>query len=193
MKIFYLRVSTEDQNLARQQKLARENGAEKIFEEKLSGKNTDRLEFKKMMEFCREGDEVHVESISRLARSTKDLLNIVDTLSNKGVEFISYKENIDTKTPQGRFVLTIFAALAELEREQTLQRQREGIEIAKMEGKYKGRTRIKVDMTKFEGFYNYWKEGNISSQEFMKEFKLKPNTFYRRIKEFEKERGLVHG
>ena len=131
MKIFYLRVSTDGQNLDRQRELAKSEKAEKIFEEKISGKDTNRPELQKMLDFCREGDVVCVESISRLARSTRDLLNIIDKLNKKEVGFISYKENIDTTTPQGRFILTIFGALAELEREQTLQRQREGIEIAK--------------------------------------------------------------
>ena len=86
-----------------------------------------------------------VESISRIARNTRDLLSIVSELTEKGVEFVSLKENIDTTTPQGRFMLTVFGALAELERENILERQREGIEIAKSEGKYKGRKPIDYD------------------------------------------------
>ena len=77
-----------------------------------------------------------MESISRLGRSTKDLLNIIDTLTDKSVTLISHKENIDTDTPTGKFMLTVFAALSQLEREQLKQRQREGIEIAKAQGKY---------------------------------------------------------
>ena len=90
-----------------------------------------------MLEYVREGDTLYIESISRLGRSTRDLLNIIDVLQRKQVTLVSSKENIDTNTPQGRFVLSIFAALSELEREQTLQRQREGIAIAKSQGKYK--------------------------------------------------------
>ena len=83
--------------------------------------------------------EVLVESISRFARNTKDLLELVEQLTAKGVEFVSQKESIDTSTPTGKFMLTIFGAVAELEREYILQRQREGIAIAKEQGKYTGR------------------------------------------------------
>ena len=191
MKIFYLRVSTEDQNLARQEKLAKENGAEKIFKEKTSGKNQDRQELKKMLDFCREGDVIFVESISRMARNTRDLLNIVDKLEEKKVGFVSLKESIDTTTAQGRFILTIFGALAELEREQTLQRQKEGIAIAKKNGKYKGRQPIVVDEKIFKKSYRDWKNKQITARIFMNRLGLKPNTFYRRIKLFE-ERGLIN-
>ena len=91
------------------------------------------------MQFVRRGDVVIVESISRFARNTKDLLNLIEDLSVKDVTFISKKEAIDTTTPSCKFMLTIFGAVAELEREYILQRQREGIEIAKKQGKYKGR------------------------------------------------------
>lgn len=192
MKIFYARVSTEDQNLARQLAMAKEQKAEKIFQEKLTGKNKDREELKKMMDYAREGDIVVVESISRMARNTRDLLSLVDKLQEKGVEFISLKESIDTTTPQGRFILTIFAALAELEREQTLQRQREGIAIAKKEGKYKGRQPIQIDESKFKKSYKDWKSGTITARIFMNRIGLKPNTFYRRIKEFERG-GVING
>lgn len=144
-----------------------------------------------MLEFCREGDIIYVESISRIARNTLDLLNIVKKLEDKKVDFISLKENIDTTTPQGRFVLTIFGALAELEREQTLQRQREGIALAKAEGKYKGRQPIKINWSEFENLYRYWKEGKITAVTAMSQLGLKPNTFYRRVKKFEKERGIA--
>ena len=90
----------------------------------MSGKNANRPELKAMLEYVRDGDTLYIESISRLGRSTRDLLNIIDVLQRKGVTLVSSKENIDTNTPQGRFVLSIFAALSELEREQTLQRQR---------------------------------------------------------------------
>ena len=117
MRVFYVRCSTIEQNEARQLKTAEEQNAEKVFVDKASGKNTDRAAFKEMMAFVRAGDTVVVESISRIARNTRDLLSIVSELTEKGVEFVSLKENIDTTTPQGRFMLTVFGALAELERE----------------------------------------------------------------------------
>ena len=190
-KIGYVRVSTEDQETARQLKLMDDYKVDKIFEEKASGKNTSRVEFKKMMDYVREGDILYVESISRLSRSVRDLLKIVDELTEKGVHFVSAKESIDTSTPQGRFVLTIFAALSELEREQLLQRQREGIEIAKAQGKYKGRKRIEIDEELFKIFYKKWKAGEITAVQFQRKLGLIPNTFYRRIKRYENE-GVIN-
>ena len=131
----------------------------------------------------RQGDTVIVESISRIARNTRDLLSIISELTEKGVEFVSLKENIDTTTPHGRFMLTVFGALAELERESILERQREGIEIAKAEGKYKGRKPVPVDETKFRAVCARWRAGEITATAAMKEVGLKQNTFYRRVKE----------
>ena len=124
MKIGYVRVSTREQNIARQEVLMQELGVEEIFIDRMSGKNTDRPELKRMMEYVRQGDTVIVESISRFARNTKDLLNLIEQLNQKHVEFISKKETIDTSTPTGKFMLTVFGAVAELEREDILQRQR---------------------------------------------------------------------
>ena len=183
MRVFYVRCSTIEQNEARQLKMAEEQNAEKVFVDKASGKNTDRAAFKEMMAFVRAGDTVVVESISRIARNTRDLLSIVSELTEKGVEFVSLKENIDTTTPQGRFMLTVFGALAELERENILERQREGIEIAKSEGKYKGRKPIDYNEAQMKALCKKWREGEITATAAMKELGLKPNTFYRRVKE----------
>ena len=128
MKIMYVRVSTSEQNEARQVELGKKMGVEKYYIDKASGKNLERSEFKKMMSFIREGDELIIESFSRIARNTKDLLSIVEELKEKKVSFISLKENIDTGSTSGRFMLTVFGALSELERETILERQREGIE-----------------------------------------------------------------
>ena len=126
-KIGYIRVSTEHQETARQQEIMCSYQVDRIFSEKLSGANTDRPQLRAMLDYVREGDTLYIESISRLGRSTKDLLNIIDTLTDKGVTLISHKEKIDTDTPAGKFMLTVFAALSQLEREQLKQRQREGI------------------------------------------------------------------
>lgn len=187
MKVGYVRVSTTEQNTARQEKIMTDLDVEKIFIDKLSGKNTQRPELKRMLEFVRAGDTVVVESYSRLARSTKDLFNLIDALSEKGVNFISQKENIDTSTPQGRLMLTIFAGLAQFERECTLERQREGIAIAKAEGKYRGRKPIQVDEEKFKDVYDRWKAGKIKAVEAMKELELSKPTFYRKVKLLERE------
>ena len=108
MKVGYVRCSTEEQNEARQLVMMEDQKVERIFTDKKSGKDTDREAFKKMMAFVRAGDTVIVESISRIARNTKDLLSIVAELTEKGVDFVSLKENIDTTTPQCRFILTVF-------------------------------------------------------------------------------------
>lgn len=184
-KIGYIRVSTEHQETARQEAIMEQYRVERVFAEKISGKNANRPELKAMLDYIREGDTLYIESISRLGRSTRDLLNIIDVLQSKGVTLVSSKENIDTNTPQGRFVLSIFAALSELEREQTLQRQREGIAIAKSLGKYKGRQPIAIDWDKFGQMYELWKSEEITAVEFQKRMGLRANTFYRRLREYE--------
>ena len=158
-----------------------ELGVEKVFIDRISGKNTDRPELKKMMSFVRQGDSVVVESISRFARNTKDLLELVEQLTGKGVEFISKKEAIDTTTPTGKFMLTIFGAVAELEREYILQRQAEGIAIAKEQGVYEGRKPIA--RPEFASVVSLWRRGDITATEAMKRLDLKPSTFYRKVKE----------
>lgn len=183
MRVGYIRCSTLEQNEARQVKMMEEQNTERVFIDKASGKNTDRTAFKEMMSFVRSGDTVICESISRIARNTRDLLSILSELTEKGVEFISLKEQIDTTTPQGRFMITVFGALAELERENILERQREGIEIAKAEGKYKGRKPIEVE--NFPNIYNQWKSGAITARQSMRILNLKPNTFYRRVRDYE--------
>lgn len=183
MKVFYARCSTVEQNEGRQIQNAQEIGAEKVFLDKASGKNIDRPEFQRMLAYVREGDTVYCSDFSRIARNTRDLLFIVENLQSKGVEFISLKEAVDTRTPQGRFMLTVFAAMAELERETILQRQREGIELAKAQGKYKGRKRLEVDTEHFRAVCKRWKAGEITAVKAQELTQLKPNTFYRRVKE----------
>lgn len=183
MRVGYVRCSTIEQNEARQLKMMEEQKVEKLFTDKASGKNTDRAAFKEMMSFVRTGDIVVVESISRIARNTRDLLSIISELTEKSVEFVSLKESIDTTTPQGRFMLTVFGALAELERENILERQREGIEIAKSEGKYKGRKPVDYNESQMRTLCKKWRGGEITATAAMNELGLKPNTFYRRVKE----------
>lgn len=182
MKIGYVRVSTEEQNEARQIKALQELGVEKIYMDKQSGKNADRAQLQEMLSFCREGDTIITESISRIARSVVDLLNITAQMQAKKVDFVSLKESIDTSTPQGRFMLTVFGAMAELERENILQRQREGIDIAKAEGKYKGRKPIEIDEKEFRDICHRWRDGYLTGVEAAKKAGLTKCTFYRRVK-----------
>lgn len=180
MKIGYIRISSEDQNSARQEVIMKELNVDNIFIDRMSGKNTDRPELQRMMNFVREGDTVIVESISRFARNTRDLLDLVEKLTAKNVEFVSKKEAIDTTTPTGKFMLTVFGAVAELEREYILQRQREGIAVAKSNGVYKGRKPI--THPDFPYVVSLWKDGKISAVEAMKRLDMKPSTFYRKVR-----------
>lgn len=182
--ILYVRVSTEEQETARQEELAERYKIDKIFLDKQSGKNRERPQFKAMMAYVREDDTVYVESISRLSRSIRDLLKTVDELNEKKVKFVSVKENIDTSTPQGRFMLNIFGALAELEREQMLQRQAEGIKIAKANGVYKGRQPLKINKLKFENVCEEWRQGKITAVQAQRKLSVTASTFYRRVKEW---------
>ena len=183
MKIGYVRVSTAEQNTARQEVIMEALEVDSVYIDRVSGKDARRPELQKMLSYLRPGDTVVVESISRFARNTKDLLELMETLEAKGAAFISQKEAIDTTTPSGKFMLTVFGAMAELERDYIRLRQKEGIAIAKKEGKYKGRKPISVDNEKFQEVCNQWQSGQITAKTAMNELNLKPNTFYRRVKE----------
>ena len=184
MIIGYVRVSTEEQNTARQEIMLRELGVDELFVDRASGKNADRPELNRMMNFVRRGDTVIVESISRFARNTRDLLDLVERLTEKQVEFVSRKEAIDTTTPTGKFMLTVFAAVAELEREYILQRQREGIAIAKQQGKYRGRP--PKAYPDFERIAARWQKGEITAVQAMKQLGMSKTRFYERVKRLKK-------
>ena len=181
MNVAYVRVSTAEQNEARQVEALRSHNIDKWFTEKISGTNTHRPQLQAMLDFVREGDTVYIHDFSRLARSTKDLLELVEQLTTKGVEFVSRKEAIDTTTPTGKFMLTVFGAVAELEREYILQRQREGIAIAKEQGKYKGRKPINAP--EFEQVTAKWKSGAITAAEAMRTLHMTKTTFYRKVRQ----------
>ena len=191
MKVGYIRVSTEEQNTIRQEILMKDLGVERVYMDKASGKSrTGRPQLEAMMEFVREGDVVIVESISRFARSTRDLLTLVEQLTEKGVGFVSQKESIDTNTPQGKFMLTVFGAMAELEREQTLQRQREGIAAAKAAGKYKGRKPIKIEDSLVKSVHDKWYKREITTSHAVKLLNVSSRTFYRRMWDYEDSAGI---
>lgn len=182
MKIGYIRISTTHQETARQETIMEELGVEKVYIDKLSGKDTNRPQLKEMLEFVRSGDQVYTESYSRISRSLKDLLEIVEQLKNKEVDFISKKEQFDTTTPSGKLMLGVFASLAEYEREILLQRQKEGLEECKRRNIKLGRKPIEVDDGKFSEAIKEWRAGVITAVQAMKRLELKPNTFYRRVK-----------
>ena len=184
-KIAYIRVSSEKQNTARQRKALKEAGCEIFYEEKISGKNTDRPELQRMLTEIHPGDIVIVHEISRLSRSVKDLISIVEQIKERGASLKSLKESwLDTSdnNPMNEFLLNIFGSLAQLERGLTLQRQREGIEIAKKEGKFKGR-KIEVAVggkksEKATQAIEWHKEGK-SVRHICKTLSIGTGTFYR--------------
>jgi DNA invertase Pin-like site-specific DNA recombinase len=180
MLVGYVRVSTEEQNTQRQTELLESLGCTKIFIDTASGKDRRRVELERLMDFVREGDIVVVESISRFARNARDFLNLTCRLEEKSVDFISQKESIDTSTPTGKFMMTVFAAVAELEREYTLGRQREGIEIAKRLGKYKGRKPL--SFPDFDKYYRMVQHGEMKVSEAQRRLGITPTTWYRRVR-----------
>lgn len=177
-RIKYIRVSTQEQNTARQE--TDKAQFDRVYIEKASGKNAERPELKAMLDYVREGDVVEVESYSRIARNTQDLLSIVGKLAEKGVGFVSQKEKIDTSTPSGRLMLTIFAGLAQFERECLLERQAEGIAIAKQEGRM-GRPEIQP-CDNFAAIVKDWQNGKMTAVEAMKQAGMTKATFYRKVK-----------
>ena len=182
MRVAYVRVSSADQNEARQVEALKQYNIEKWFTEKVSGKNMDREQLNLLLEFVREGDTIYVMDFSRLARITKDLLNIIEILKGKNVHLVSMKENLDTDTPTGKLMLTMIAAINEFERENILERQREGIEIAKANGKYKGRK--KVAIRDFGQHYDRYMRREISKAALAKELHISRPTLDRLIEEY---------
>ena len=182
MVVGYVRVSTVEQNEGRQLVTMNKYNAEKVFIEKVSGKDTKRPQLQAMINFVREGDTIVIHDFSRLARSTKDLLELVELFNSKGVKLISNKENIDSSTPTGRLMLTMVGAINEFERANLLERQREGIALAKKEGKYKGRKEVKVN--NFGYHYNRYLTRQVNKSQLAKELNISRPTLDKLINEF---------
>lgn len=181
-KAAYVRVSTAEQNEARQREALAVRGIDKWFIEKASGKNTDRPEFQKMLDWVREGDTIYIHDLSRIARSTKDLLDLLDVLREKGVALVSDKESIDTSTATGKLLVTMVAAINEFERANLLERQREGIAIAKREGKYKGRKAVTVpDLPRY---YERWQRREVSKAALARELGISRPTLDRLFSDY---------
>lgn len=186
MNIAYIRVSIVEQNEQRQIEAMKPFTIEKWFIEKISAKDTNRPKLQELLEFAREGDTIHVHDFSRLARSTKDLLDIVEQLTQKNIYLVSNKENIDTSTPTGKLMLTMIGAINEFERYNLLERQREGIAIAKRNGKYTGGKRKNVP--NFENGYQRYLRREISKVALAKELRISRPTLDKLIKEYKEER-----
>ena len=187
MNLAYIRVSTAEQNEARQLEAMKKYSIDKYFTEKVSAKDTNRPKLQELLDFVREGDTIHIHDFSRLARSTKDLLDIVETLNNKGVHLISNKENIDTSTPTGKLMLTMIGAIAEFERQNLLDRQREGIAIAKREGKYKKCGLKRKNVERFDEAYSRYITRQITKTALAKELHISRPTLDKLIKEHERK------
>lgn len=187
MNIAYIRVSTEEQNEARQREALEQHNIDKFFIEKASGKNTKRPELQKMLDWAREGDTIFIHDLSRIARSTKDLLELLDTLDAKKVALVSDKENIDTTTATGKLIVTVIGAINEFERANLLERQREGIAIAKREGKYKGRKNIVI--TDIGQYYERYMNREVSKAELARELGVSRPTLDRLFSNFKQSNG----
>ena len=183
-------MSSVTQNEARQIEALEKYDIEKWFIEKVSGKDTNRPRLQEMLNYVREGDSVYVEDFSRMARSTKDLLDIVELLEKKSVQLISLKENLDTSTPTGKLMLTVVAAIHQFERENILERQREGIEIAKREGRYRGGQPKKINEEKFLDLYEAYMCREINKTQMAKKLRISRPTLDKLIRE-KKEQGLI--
>jgi DNA invertase Pin-like site-specific DNA recombinase len=180
-RIGYKRVSTIDQNSGRQLDGV---AVGKVFEDKASGKNTARPQLQAALEFCREGDTLVIHSMDRLARNLTDLKTLVKSLTDRGiaVEFIhEHLTFTGEDSPMSNLLLSMLGAVAEFERALILERQREGIALAKSEGKYKGRkqTLSKVQVT---ALCTKAASGEVSKTALAKEFGISRETVYQYIK-----------
>ena len=190
MRLAYVRVSTAEQNEQRQIEAMKRYDIEKYYIEKVSGKDTNRPKLQELLDFAREGDTIHIHDFSRLARSTKDLLDIVEQLDRKGIHLVSNKENIDSSTPTGRLMLTMIGAINEFERTNLLERQREGIAIAKRDGKYKGSKAITV--ADFPEHYQRYMTRQITKSALARQLGISRPTLNRIIAEHESTSGIIH-
>lgn len=186
--IAYVRVSTVEQNEARQREALKTFNIDKWFVEKASGKDAKRPVLQEMLEYIREDDTVYVEEFSRLGRSTADLLATVQRIEDSGAKFVSLKENFDTKTPAGKLQMTMMAAIAEFERAMILERQREGIAIAKREGKYKGRKAVFVP--NIGEYYQKYMTRQGTKTSIATELGISRTTLDKLFKEYENDKRL---
>jgi len=181
MIIGYGRVSTVEQNLDRQIDALKDAGADKLFTEKITGKKKERPELMKLIEQLREGDIVVISELTRLSRSTKDLFAIVDQIKSKGADIRSLKETwLDTTTPQGALMMTIFAGLSQFEADLTAQRTREGLAAARARGRLGGRPKtISEKITRALKMY----DSSFSVEEVCKSCDISKSTLYNYINE----------
>ena len=177
----YARVSTEQQNLDRQLDMLTQYGVDYIFNEKMTGTKRNRLELNKLLDRLMAGDTIVVESLSRLGRSTKDLIELVDLFEKKQVHLVSLKEQIDTSTPAGKLLFTLMSAIAQFERDVIAERTREGLNAARARGRVGGRPR--TNQQKVRQAVKLYQTGQYSVREIEELTGVKKSTLYRRLDE----------
>ena len=182
MIIGYARVSTQEQSLNRQIDALKANGAEKIFEEKITGTKANRPQLERMLDTLRRGDKLIVCDFSRLSRSTKDLIELVERLNKMGVELISIKENLDTTTATGKMMLTMISALVQFERDILAERTAEGLKASRARGRVGGRPKAANEATKKKALALY-DANNLSNKEIAEFAGVSTATLSRWIKE----------
>lgn len=183
MKVAYVRVSTDEQHEQRQVAALEKYGIEKWYIEKVSGKNAKREQLQTMLDFVREGDVIYIHDLSRLARSLKDLLDILQVLNDKSVTLVSNKENLDTSTATGRLMVNMIAAINQFELENLHERQREGIEEAKKRGVYKGRKKKTIPKDVWEANYQKYMSRELNKSQFAREIGVSRPTLDKLLKE----------
>ena len=176
----YARVSTEQQNLDRQIDMLEKYGVDYIYNEKMTGTKRNRPELEKLLERLTEGDTVVVESLSRLGRSTKDLIWLMETFNTKGVNLVSLKESIDTNTSTGKLLFTLMSAIAQFERDVIADRTREGIASARARGRKGGRP--KTNPEKLKMAVKLYNSKQYSIKEIEEMTGIKKDTLYRAIR-----------
>lgn len=188
--IAYVRVSTVEQNEERQIEALKKYDIDKDcwFIEKVSAKDTNRPKLQEMLKYARKGDTIYIHDLSRLARSIVDLNNIINLLNEKEVHLVSNKDSIDTSTATGRLMINLIGVIYQFERENSLERQREGIAIAKREGKYKGRKEVVVK--DFDKQYQRYLNREISKPKLAVELGISRSTLDKLIKQLLDEKGI---
>ncbi len=179
-KIGYARVSTTEQNLDRQLKSLKDYGCKMIYKDKISGKSLHRPELEEMLIECNEGDTIVVSSLSRLGRSTKDLIDLSILFRERNIELVSLKESIDTNSPSGRMLFGMLAVLYEFERDMNNIRVKEGLAAARARGVKLGRPKKKVVGVKKA--LELYKVGELTTKQIIEQTGISKSMFFRRLK-----------
>lgn len=181
MKFGYARVSTQDQNLDMQLDALKGFGCDQIFQEKITTRKTERPQLEEMIKILRPGDTVVIFKLDRISRSTKHLIELSELFENKGVQFVSLQDSIDTSTPMGRFFFRVMASIAELERDIVSERTRAGLSAARARGRKGGRP--KADEKQVKLAVKMYKSKDYSIKEIVEATGVSQATLYRNLKE----------